>query len=157
MRTKTIAGATVALAAIAAVLAGAAGQEEGVIVLGDVAFPHELHYLDLELDCVTCHHETNAARLDIPHEAYSPDSLTNCKRCHRDVADAATIQSCGNCHHDSPTDIADETLSAKVVVHRSCWSCHEVGTGASATRSCKNCHSGKNQTSPARKTNGERR
>lgn len=137
------------------VLAVGAAQDEGVIVLGDVRFPHELHFLDFELECVTCHHETNAVALDIPHETYFPDQLTHCQKCHRDTAEPASIQPCGNCHHDSPTDIADETLSAKVVVHRSCWSCHDVGTGPSATRSCKNCHTGKGPAPPEHTTNGE--
>ena len=113
-----------------------------VLQLGDVRFPHGLHFGDLEFECSECHHETNAAGLAIPHEEYFADFWINCKTCHRDTKSPVPAQSCSNCHHGSPTDIADETLSTKVVVHRSCWRCHEVGTGQPASRTCKSCHSG---------------
>jgi hypothetical protein len=106
-------------------------------------FPHEFHYLELEIDCVTCHHETDAAELVVPHKEIfenSADSWARCSSCHRRTAEPAEPQACGNCHHDSPTDVADETLSAKVVIHRSCWSCHDVGTGQPASRACIQCH-----------------
>ena len=122
-----------------AVVAGAA-TDDGVLQLGDVRFPHESHFLELELECVTCHHETNATQLVIPHEEYFADFWINCKTCHHDNAELVPPQSCSNCHHDSPSNIADETLSAKVVVHRSCWTCHEVGTGQTASRACVSCH-----------------
>jgi formate-dependent nitrite reductase cytochrome c552 subunit len=106
-------------------------------------FPHEFHFDDLEIDCVTCHHETDAAALSIPHQEdfeHFSDSWPSCKRCHRDTPEPTSPQACANCHHDSPTDIADETLSSKVVIHRSCWSCHEVGAGQSASQACGQCH-----------------
>lgn len=99
-------------------------------------FPHDLHAFDLEFDCVTCHHETDATALVVPHGG----DFESCKRCHGQTAEPAPAQACGNCHHDSPADLADETLSAKVVIHRSCWSCHEVGVGPGASRACGQCH-----------------
>ncbi len=114
---------------------------DGVITLGDVEFPHEMHYDALELECVHCHHETDAPRLAVPHEQYFADLWHKCESCHHKPADSASTPSCRSCHPDSPADIADETLSAKVVIHRSCWSCHEVGVGREAASSCKTCHS----------------
>lgn len=109
--------------------------------VGEVAFPHELHFKDLEMECQACHHETNAAILQMPHAEYFDDFWINCKICHRGSGTAGSQpQSCSNCHHDSPTDIADETLSAKVVVHQQCWECHELETGAKASQGCSNCH-----------------
>ncbi len=120
----------------------ASGGDEEVLVLGDVSFPHELHYADLEFECESCHHETKATKLDIPHVEYFEDFWINCAICHRETAAAATPVACSGCHHDSPADIADETLSAKVVIHRSCWECHDVGRGPEASRSCGTCHTG---------------
>jgi len=109
--------------------------------VGEVTFPHQLHFEDLELECLTCHHETNAATLQMPHPEYFDDFWINCKICHKGSgAVVSQPQSCSNCHHDSPTDIADETLSAKVVVHKQCWGCHELETGEKASQSCSDCH-----------------
>ncbi|MFQ5605012.1 MAG: hypothetical protein ACE5HS_17220 [bacterium] len=52
-------------------------------------------------------------------------------------------QTCSNCHHTSPANIADETLRSKVVIHKNCWQCHEIGQGAEASANCGFCHSGK--------------
>jgi len=133
MRTLGIFSALL-LAAALAVLAATPPEAE---------FPHEFHFDDLEIDCVTCHHETDAAELMIPHEQdfeHFSDSWPSCERCHRSTPEPTETQACGNCHHDSPTDVADETLSAKVVIHRSCWSCHEIGTGQAASQACSQCH-----------------
>ena len=109
--------------------------------VGDVAFPHQFHFEDLELECQTCHHETNASTLRMPHEDYFEDFWIDCRICHRSDGPAVSQpQSCSNCHHDSPTDIADETLSAKVVVHKNCWECHELEKGEKASQGCKVCH-----------------
>ena len=139
---------------VAAVLLIAAGvaspapvdlPADGAIVypsaVGEVTFPHSLHADELGFECVECHHETAAAELRTPHEEYFEELWVECARCHRQAAPAAVPQSCGECHHASPTTTADETLSAKVVVHRSCWNCHEVGTGEEASRGCSFCHS----------------
>lgn len=109
--------------------------------IGEVAFPHKFHFDDLGLECQTCHHETNASELRMPHENYFDDFWIDCRICHRD--DGSTIshpRSCAHCHHDSPTNIADETLSAKVVVHKKCWECHELEKGEQASQGCAVCH-----------------
>jgi len=107
---------------------------------GAVSFPHRLHFEDLEIECADCHHETNAARLDMPHPEYLEDFWIDCGGCHQANSAAATPQACSNCHHDSPVTVADETLSSKVVIHRSCWGCHDVATGMEASKGCPGCH-----------------
>lgn len=109
---------------------------------GQVAFPHRLHFEELGIDCGDCHHETNAAILQIPHQEYFRDFWIHCETCHQGSENPELPHACGDCHHTPPVDIADETLSAKVVIHRSCWACHEVGTGQEASRSCGSCHAG---------------
>ncbi|MCP4201475.1 MAG: hypothetical protein GY769_06010 [bacterium] len=109
-------------------------------VAGTVDFPHSMHASDFEIECVTCHHETNAAALSIPHQEYFDDFWIECQTCHLSEAPPASPQACSACHHSSPTTIADETLSAKVVIHRSCFECHEGGTGRDASRGCSLCH-----------------
>ncbi len=47
---------------------------------------------------------------------------------------------CSDCHHSNLDNIADETLSSKVVIHKSCWKCHETGTGVDASKGCVECH-----------------
>lgn len=110
------------------------------IAVGPADFSHAMHAFDLEIECATCHHETDAAALDIPHPEYFEDFWIECQTCHRAGAPPTSPQSCSACHHASPTTMADETLSAKVVVHRTCFGCHEAGTGASAARACGTCH-----------------
>ena len=109
---------------------------------GEVNFPHKFHFEDLEIECIDCHHETNAAGLNIPHEDYFEDFWIDCLVCHGRSETPAAAQSCSNCHHSAPNNIADETLSAKVVIHKNCWQCHESGTGQEASQSCKFCHQG---------------
>jgi len=111
--------------------------------IGEVEFPHLEHVDDFGMDCVECHHETGAAKLDIPHDSYFDDFYIDCKQCHNTAGTASSHpQSCSNCHHSDPTGIADETLSSKVVIHRLCWDCHDSGTGVDASESCISCHSG---------------
>ena len=86
--------------------------------------------------------QPHAARLQMPHEEYFEDFWIDCRTCHRENGSPAAPQSCGVCHHASPVSTADETLSAKVVIHRSCWECHDSGTGEEASRSCGFCHAG---------------
>jgi hypothetical protein len=119
---------------------GAGGPE--VVEWKDVLFPHAMHAKDLGIDCASCHHETNAGALSIPHEQYFENLWIDCGACHKPGATAAAPVACTQCHHDSPAGATDETLSAKVVLHKSCWSCHEAGRGAAASRSCKACHRG---------------
>lgn len=114
------------------------------IVLGDVTFQHRFHFEDLGLECATCHHETEAAALEMPHPEYFEDLWIDCKTCHHESRSPGEPQECSTCHHPNPFNIADETLSPKVVIHRSCWGCHEVGKGEAASRSCGSCHAGRN-------------
>lgn len=109
-------------------------------VVGDVDFPHLEHIEDFEVDCKECHHYTNAAELDMPHEEYFEDFWIDCETCHVPGAAPIKEQACSNCHHRNGSDLADETLSAKVVIHKTCWSCHEVETGAEASAECGVCH-----------------
>lgn len=109
--------------------------------LGEVEFPHQFHFEDLEVECQTCHHETNATVLKMPHADYFEDFWIDCRICHKSDSPAVSRpQACSTCHHDSPTDIADETLSAKVVIHKNCWECHELEKGENASRGCSDCH-----------------
>ena len=111
--------------------------------LGEVEFPHLLHVDDLEIPCEDCHHETNATVLDVPHEDYFEDFWIDCTTCHHPSGEITQQpQACSSCHPASPRTIADETLSAKVVIHQNCWDCHDRGTGAEAFANCKDCHTG---------------
>lgn len=110
---------------------------------GEVSFPHQMHYEDFEVGCKTCHHEINATKLNLPHKEYFKDFWIDCKICHHEnKASEVKVEPCSECHHKRPTDIADETLSAKVVIHKNCWQCHEIGAGKEASENCKLCHSG---------------
>ena len=107
--------------------------------IGVVTFPHELH-VDMEIPCEQCHHETIASGLSMPHPEYFEDFWIRCETCHRATVEPGCPQKCSQCHHGSPTTIADETLSSKVVTHRACWECHPTGTGSDASRGCDFCH-----------------
>jgi hypothetical protein len=115
--------------------------------IGQVLFPHSFHADDLGIECGDCHHEVNAQRLQMPHEEYFDDFWIDCRICHRAEVVRAP-GSCRDCHHGTPSTIADETLSSKVVVHKSCWGCHESGTGSEASRSCSFCHKGGEEGEP---------
>jgi hypothetical protein len=113
--------------------------------LGEVAFPHRYHVEDEEIPCADCHHETNAASLHLPdgHEGYFEDFWIDCSVCHHDDGEAVLApQACSECHPANPRDEADETLSAKVVIHKNCEDCHDFGTGAEAFTNCQYCHTG---------------
>jgi hypothetical protein len=112
--------------------------------VGEVTFPHQKHTKDLAIKCVNCHHQINARPLNTPHPDYFGSSWINCRTCHDEsekVAQKAYV--CSECHQARPRNIVDETLSAKVVIHKQCWNCHEVGTGKEASDGCEKCHSGK--------------
>lgn len=109
--------------------------------LGEVVFPHQAHFNDMEIECEACHHETNARMLDIPHVEYFADFWIDCATCHHPSSEPQRAMSCSACHH-CPTHCADESLSSKVVIHASCWRCHEVGAGAAASAACATCHAG---------------
>lgn len=111
--------------------------------IGEVVFPHFDHVDAFGLECEECHHETNASALNIPHEDYFDDFWIDCKICHHKPGPAVLeAQACSNCHPARPKSIADETLSAKVVIHKNCWACHDSGTGAEASSNCAFCHTG---------------
>ncbi len=111
--------------------------------MGEIIFPHDEHVEEMELECDECHHETNAAPLDYPHEEYFDDLWIDCQACHRKAgSEDLEPQSCYECHNEKMKSIADEHLSPKVVLHRSCWECHEVETGPAASESCELCHTG---------------
>ena len=116
--------------------------------VGEVYFPHQFHFEDLEMECVECHHQINAKILDTPHLSYFESSWIKCEKCHNESGEVVQqIYTCSECHHPSPKNIADETLSSKVVIHRNCWECHEVGSGMEASESCGECHSGEKKES----------
>jgi Zn finger protein HypA/HybF involved in hydrogenase expression len=114
--------------------------------LGDVVLPHDVHVKKVKLKCIECHHQIHAKELDTPHPDYLMTSRANCQTCHdTDSENGKKYYKCSRCHHSDLDDIADETLSSKVVIHKSCWKCHEAGTGAQASAGCGNCHaSGEN-------------
>lgn len=106
--------------------------------LGDVRFPHKVHQ---KMGCKNCHHQIHAKTLDTPHEEYLTYSWVNCQDCHdADTAISTSYYGCDHCHHSNLENIADETLTAKVVIHKSCWNCHLSGTGAEASERCSFCH-----------------
>jgi Zn finger protein HypA/HybF involved in hydrogenase expression len=112
--------------------------------VGEVVFHHQMHLKDLGIKCVECHHQINAKKLNTPHPDYFKASSIKCEICHDEtekIKQKAYV--CSECHRTNPINIADETLSAKVVVHKSCWKCHAVGTGTEASKGCEKCHSGK--------------
>lgn len=144
------------LAAAAIVLLGAAGapptadtaQVPAEIripsAVGNVAFQHRAHFKDRSIPCAECHHQINARKLDTPHPEYLKSSWINCTVCHDESGKTKQqVYTCSACHRSNPANIADETLSAKVVVHRQCWKCHQGGTGKDASAACRLCHAGR--------------
>jgi hypothetical protein len=116
-----------------------AGEDPAAI--GAAIFPHDEHVEDFEIECNECHHETNAAPLNVPHKDYFEDFWIDCKICHNDQGGTSMEpKGCSECHHSPNGDIADETLSAKVVIHKNCWECHDTGTGVEASATCADCH-----------------
>lgn len=105
--------------------------------LGKVVFPHKVHQ---RMGCQKCHHQIHAKDLVTPHDEYLTYSWVNCRDCHDESQNHSTYYGCAKCHHSNLENIADETLNAKVVVHKSCWKCHLSGTGVEASRRCGYCH-----------------
>jgi hypothetical protein len=106
--------------------------------VGEVHFPHRVHQ---KMGCQRCHHQIHAKDLVTPHEAYLTYSWVNCQDCHNPESETnSSYYGCAKCHHSNLENIADETLNAKVVVHKSCWKCHLSGTGAEASARCSFCH-----------------
>ena len=112
--------------------------------VGEVVFRHEAHIQERSIECVQCHHQIKARKLDTPHPEYLQSSWINCTVCHEPSGKAAQqVYACSECHRTTPASIADETLSAKVVVHKQCWQCHPVSPGKEAMQTCETCHAGK--------------
>lgn len=112
--------------------------------VGEVIFHHQMHIKDLSIKCVECHHQINAKKLNTPHPDYLKSSWINCNICHNEPEKIKQkVFSCSACHDTNPINIADETLSSKVVIHKQCWKCHPVSTGKEASKGCEKCHSGK--------------
>jgi hypothetical protein len=105
--------------------------------VGQVHFPHKVHQ---KMGCQNCHHQIHAKDLLTPHEEYLTYSWVNCRDCHDESENTSTYYGCAKCHHSNLENIADETLNAKVVVHKSCWKCHLSGTGVEASERCSYCH-----------------
>jgi hypothetical protein len=106
--------------------------------VGNVHFPHKVHQ---KMGCKNCHHQIHAKDLITPHDEYLGYSWVSCKDCHNPGYETdGSYYGCAACHHSNLENIADETLNAKVVVHKSCWKCHESGTGAKASKECSFCH-----------------
>lgn len=126
---------------------GTAGMPSEIIIpssVGEVTFHHQVHTADRAIECVECHHQINAKKLNTPHPDYLQSSWINCKVCHDGPGKIKqSVYACSGCHPTNPTSIADETLSAKVVIHKQCWKCHQVNTGKEASGSCELCHSGR--------------
>ncbi|MBE0613605.1 MAG: hypothetical protein IH604_08065 [Burkholderiales bacterium] len=133
--------------------------------VGEVTFTHEMHIKDRGIQCVECHHSLNAKplgaprtadvksssakcpinvkTLNTPHPDYFKSSSIKCAICHIDSdTTKESAYTCSGCHRTNPVNIADETLSSKVVVHKQCWKCHQVGVGKEAGSACEKCHSG---------------
>ena len=105
--------------------------------VGNVLFPHKVHR---RMGCQKCHHQIRAQDLITPHDEYLTYSWVNCRDCHDESQNTSTYYGCAKCHHSNLENIADETLSSKVVVHKNCWKCHLSGTGAEASERCGFCH-----------------
>jgi len=138
---------------IVLLLAGAASKADAQQIpneitfpssVGEVTFQHQKHFQDRGIQCGACHHQINAKKLITPHPDYLKSSWINCTVCHDESGKVKQqVYACSACHHTTPMNIADETLSAKVVIHKQCWKCHPVSTGKEASKSCEFCHSGK--------------
>ena len=112
--------------------------------VGEVTFTHEMHIKERAIQCVECHHQINAKKLSTPHPDYFKSSSIKCEICHNESEKMKQkAYTCSACHRSNPSNIADETLSAKVVIHKQCWKCHQVGAGKEASKACEFCHSGK--------------
>lgn len=117
--------------------------------VGEVVFHHRTHFEDLQVPCTTCHHETHAAVLDMPHPEFFDDFWIDCKVCHGEASAPQAPQACSSCHRSDLSNIADQTSSAKVAIHHSCWRCHASGTGEKATENCAFCHNRERIAAPA--------
>ena len=108
--------------------------------VGEVVFAHQRHAEEYGAECVSCHHETVAANLAVPHPDYFDGFWVYCKGCHTGGPTPAVEGKCASSHPERLSGHNQEIPTTKVAIHRSCWSCHDRGTGASATKQCGFCH-----------------
>lgn len=118
----------------------AASAAPEAALVAKAVFPHDEHVTRFGLKCRQCHHETDAKELATPHPKYLSGNGVSCTSCHHAASEPHRAQGCSTCHPATPSDAADETLSAKVVIHETCWRCHPVARGAAASRTCNGCH-----------------
>ncbi len=110
------------------------------VTMPKARFPHDQHVVKQKLECVACHHETNAKAIATPHPAYLQGAGIDCAICHHGTDRPREPQACAECHPVTPPSVADETLSAKVVIHKTCWRCHPLGESPEAGGVCLTCH-----------------
>ncbi len=108
--------------------------------LGEVVFQHKFHTEEVGAECVSCHHETVAASLELPHPDYFDGFWVDCAVCHTGSATPAAAGKCVVCHPVRTSGLNLEMPTVKVAIHRSCWKCHERGTGSEASNQCGFCH-----------------
>lgn len=108
--------------------------------IGEVVFAHLRHAEEYGAECVSCHHETVAANLEVPHPTYFEDFWVDCKVCHTGSATPAVQGKCVACHPERASGLNLEMPTVKVAIHRNCWGCHDRGTGAESAKQCGFCH-----------------
>ena len=108
--------------------------------VGEVVFAHQRHTDEFGAECVSCHHETVAANLAVPHPDYFDGFWVDCKGCHTGATAPAVESKCAVCHPERVSGLNQEMPTAKVAIHRSCWGCHDRGTGSEASKQCGFCH-----------------
>ena len=108
--------------------------------VGEVVFAHQRHAEEFGAECVSCHHETVAANLAVPHPDYFDGFWVDCKGCHTGASAPAVESKCAACHPERVSGLNQEMPTAKVAIHRSCWGCHDRGTGSEASKQCGFCH-----------------
>lgn len=114
--------------------------------VGDVVFQHRMHTEEFGAECESCHHETVAASLQLPHPDYFEGFWVDCAVCHTGSASPAAAGKCVVCHPERTSGLNLEMPTAKVAIHRSCWKCHDRGTGSEASTQCGFCHQRAEQT-----------
>lgn len=108
--------------------------------VGEVVFAHRRHTEEFGADCVSCHHETVAANLAVPHPDYFDGFWVDCKGCHTGGLTPEVASKCAACHPERVSGLNQEMPTAKVAIHRSCWGCHDRGSGSEASKQCGFCH-----------------
>jgi DnaJ-class molecular chaperone len=118
---------------------------------GSVIFSHLEHERTYNIDCATCHHESeNPGNAPVPCGRCHPSEFTpeyvadhqalfedpdHCERCHHTgVADGP----CSSCHGETIEQLIPTRMNA---FHRGCMGCHEgMQAGPYSEDSCNQCH-----------------